>query len=432
MIIFGIITICLIMFDSSSHLTANNYGAILGSIFVFIFITLTVLLLISLYVRKKFSVIQISQDEYINQVYETVSGIRFVKAYSLEKHKLNQVSKIASKIQQQTTFASAVESLSPPIIYFFTGSFNILILLLGASFLQISQITALIQTTYYLILGILLSSFFIGNLGRVNAAAKRVFELLNFQSQLPTIGNEQFQGHNYDLAFHKVTFTYPLSHQPALVNLSFVLKQGQTMGIIGKNGSGKSSILRLIAQLYQPQQGLITIGQQPMKHLSAQALSQIISVVPQKNIVFSGTIASNVRFGNDQLTIGEIKQGLKLACVNFFTTLDDPVTAHGHNLSAGQKQRLCVARSLVLKRPILIFDDATSALDYQTESQLINNLKNNFTKQSKIIVSQKISSISHADLILVLDQGQLVAQGTHQQLLTSCQIYQEIYQIQSQ
>lgn len=433
MVVGGIITTLILITNNPLQNNGSNTTPVIVAIFSFIFVSLIVLISLSLYVKKRFNVIQNNTDNYVNQIQETVLGIRFIKVYQLENHKLAEMKQTANQLAKRTIIASLIEAFSFPIINFFASCIYIVILWLGVQFLNISQVTALTQTTSYIVLGILFSSFFISNLGRANSSAKRVFELLLFQTSTNPSTTKPFIGDNHNLSFDQVTFTYPDHHKPSLNNLSFTIPQGSTIGIIGKTGSGKSSILRLIAGLYQTQSGQITIGNQPIDQLDPSELAKIIALVPQKNNLFSGTILSNVQFGNTEITEQQVWSALKTACADdFFTSLDYPVEQHGQNLSGGQKQRLCIARALVRSCPILILDDATSALDYQTEQKLLTNLKKYHHDQTKIIVAQKISSIWHADAILVLDQGTLIAQGTHEQLMTTCDLYREIYQIQNQ
>lgn len=435
MVVGGIITTLVLVTNTQfqNNGSKTNTTPVLVAIFSFILISFIVLLSLSLHVKKRFNVIQNNTDKYVNQIQETVLGIRFIKVYQLENHKLAEMHENTDKLAKRTIIASLIEAFSFPIINFFASCIYIVILWLGAQFLNISQVTALTQTTFYIVLGILFSSFFISNLGRANSSAKRVFELLLFKTSTNPLKIKPFIGDNYDLSFDHVTFTYPDHKKPSLNNLSFTIPQGSTIGIIGKTGSGKSTILRLITNLYQVENGQITIGNQSIDQFDPSELAKIITIVPQKNNLFSGTILSNIQFGNTQISEQQAWSVLKTACADdFFTSLDYPVEQHGQNLSGGQKQRLCIARALARSCPILILDDATSALDYQTEQKLLTNLKKYHPDQTKIIVAQKISSIWHADAILVLDQGNLIAQGTHQELMITCDIYREIYQIQNQ
>lgn len=233
------------------------------------------------------------------------------------------------------------------------------------------------------------------------------------------------------VAFSHVSFTYPCSKEPTLSDISFVAKKGQMIGIIGGTGSGKTTLVNLLMRFYEATQGSISLFDKEIQTLSIPAVRQMVSIVMQKAVLFAGTIRDNLLMGredaNEEECIEALRKAQALSFVEEKGGLDATVLQEGKNFSGGQKQRLCVARALLKKSEILILDDSSSALDFATEASLRKEISKNSAKQTVFVVSQRASSIMHADKILVLEDGRLVGCGTHAQLLKECEVYQEIY-----
>ena len=273
-------------------------------------------------------------------------------------------------------------------------------------------------------------------LPRAIVSAKRINEVLETHSVIdyPATTKTNSQANEYVLEYENVTFKYSDSAEPVISNVSFKAKKGQTIAFIGSTGSGKSTLINLLPRFYDVTSGAIKLNGQNIKEIAHDDLNNRVGYIPQKAVIFSGTIASNLNFGESNespLTEEKMNAALELAQAKEFVLskengLQSTVAQEGANFSGGQKQRLAIARALARKPEILIFDDSFSALDYKTDKALRHDLAVQTADMTKLIVAQRISTIMDADLILVLDQGKVVGQGTHQELLANNEVYQEI------
>ncbi|MBR1556097.1 MAG: ABC transporter ATP-binding protein, partial [Oscillospiraceae bacterium] len=274
-------------------------------------------------------------------------------------------------------------------------------------------------------------------LTKAQASSMRVAEILETKSSMQD-GTElpEVPESGEILAFSDVDFSYAGAGDKALANISFTLQKGQTLGIIGGTGSGKSTLASLISRSYDADNGEIRIFGKNIKNYQLKALHRKIGLVPQKAVLFTGTVAENLRLADESISESDMKQAIEIAQADFVNSLQYGLNTHlvqgGRNLSGGQKQRLTIARALAGKPDILILDDSMSALDYATDARLRHALKNQCQGMTKIIISQRATSLMNADWILVLDDGKCVGQGTHETLLQNCDIYQEIYASQMQ
>ena len=274
------------------------------------------------------------------------------------------------------------------------------------------------------------------------ASSKRINEVLDLEDPINDKDlnkeiNDEFKQRKEKgyLKFENVTFTYPGSKIPAISNISFETKPGKTTAIIGSTGSGKSTVVNLIPRLYDVSEGEITLDGFNIKNISIKDLRESIGFTPQKALLFNGTIRSNIQFGKKEASDEEIESALEIAQAKHFISklpdgLDSPVAQGGKNFSGGQKQRLTIARSIVKKPEIYIFDDSFSALDFSTDAKLRYALRQNIGNSAMVIVAQRVSSILDADTIVVLNDGQMVGKGTHEELLKSCAVYQDIVKSQ--
>jgi ATP-binding cassette, subfamily B, multidrug efflux pump len=267
---------------------------------------------------------------------------------------------------------------------------------------------------------------------RAQAAAVRINEVLDTIPEIidPTDVENSFTGKGY-VQFKDVNFTYHGAEEPALRNISFSARPGEVTAIIGSTGSGKSTLINLIPRFYDVDSGSILIGGVDVKKMSQESLRAKIGFVPQKAVLFSGTITENMKFGNDQATEEEIRHAAEVAqATEFITNMDNgfehQITQGGTNLSGGQKQRLSIARALVKRPEVYVFDDSFSALDFKTDARLRAAMKQEIAEATVIIVAQRVGTVMDADRIIVLDEGKIAGMGTHRELLDTCEVYREI------
>ncbi|MHC5201305.1 ABC transporter ATP-binding protein [Myroides sp. LJL119] len=371
---------------------------------------------------------------------EMFSGIRVVKAYSLEKEKEHDFSELAKDSKTKNLRLAKTSALIGPLLIFLIGISNLVVILVG-SLLYFNGTIPDIGIIAQFILYINMLTWPIASLGWVTmmiqeaeASQKRINEFLQTK---PIIYNTvdhptPIQG---SIEFQNVSFTYPDTGIKALDQISFKLQQGQTLAILGKTGSGKTTILSLIARLYDPTQGEILIDDKPIKSFNLNDLRQAIAFVPQDAFLFSDTIANNIRFGNNKATLDQIKQVAKKAAVHhnieqFDKGYNTILGERGLTLSGGQKQRVSIARALIKQAPILILDDSLSAVDTQTEEAILNSLETHSKNITTLVVTHRVSSAKNADYIIVLDNGKIIQSGTHNQLLDKPGYYNELYQKQ--
>ena len=287
----------------------------------------------------------------------------------------------------------------------------------------------------------MLEAFVVSLFPDAYACMKRIGAVLETEPSIqdPEKGQAVQEGANPALQgtveFRNVTFAYPHADEPVVKGISFRSGPGEITAIIGRTGCGKSSVVKLIPRLYDTLFGDILVDGVNVKEYPVEKLREKIGYVPQKNVLFSGDIASNLNFGNESGTEGDWEEAVRIACAKEFVEKKDgtyhaPISQGGTNLSGGQRQRMAIARAVMKKPEVYIFDDSFSALDMKTDKELRTNLKNSMGKATMILVAQRVSSIIDATRILVLDQGEMVGMGTHKELLRSCQLYREIAEIQ--
>lgn len=286
-----------------------------------------------------------------------------------------------------------------------------------------------------LLFAILIGGFVIMNFTRGMVSLRRIKEVLDTEPDVQFNPNASAAPEKGSIEFDNVSFTYPDGDKPTLKNISFKVKPGEMVGIVGATGSGKSTLAQLIPRLYDPTEGMIKIGVKDLKTIGEKALRNTVSMVLQKAILFSGTIASNLRQGKEDATDYELKRASEIAQAQEFVgqypdEFDHEVEERSANFSGGQKQRLSIARGVIGQPPILILDDSTSALDAKSEKLVQEALEHDLKDTTTVIIAEKIVSVMNADKILVLDDGKLVAEGTHEELLKTSPIYQDIYRTQ--
>ena len=303
---------------------------------------------------------------------------------------------------------------------------------IDAGTMQVGAMTAFITYAMMIVMSFLMLTMMSIMLPRAAVAAGRIDEVIQTESSIQDVKNpEQLEVHNGVVRFDHVNFRYPGAEEDVLHDIDFVAEPGKTTAIIGSTGCGKSTLVNLIPRLYDVTGGKITLDGKDIRNITMKDLRDEIGFVPQKGVLFSGTIASNLRFGKDDATDAEIEKAAAIAqATEFIEAKDDKyetaIAQGGTNVSGGQKQRLAIARAIAKDPKIFIFDDSFSALDLKTDAALRKALAENVKDSTVIIVAQRISTILHAEQILVLDDGKVVGKGTHEGLLRSCEVYQEI------
>lgn len=384
-------------------------------------------------------------DDLNEIVEENVSSIRVVKSYVLEEKEKEKFGKTSNEIYKDFTKAEKIMALNSPIMQFAIYSALILISWFGAKIIVNSHMTALTtgELTSLLTYSIqILSSLMMLTMILVmctmsKASAQRIVEILDEEPDLKNKKNPIEEVKNGDIEFQNVGFSYiGKKNKEVLKNINLKIKSGETVGIIGGTGDGKSSLINLIPRLYDVSEGKVLVGGVNVKDYDLKALRDQVANVLQKNVLFSGTIKENIRWGDENASDEEVERVCKLAQADEFIQgfdkkYDTYIEQGGTNVSGGQKQRLCIARALLKKPKILILDDSTSAVDTKTDSLIRKAFREEIPNTTKIIIAQRISSVQDADKIVVMDNGRIDAIGTHEELLKNNKIYKEVYESQT-
>lgn len=383
-----------------------------------------------------------SKLDHINHLFlETLEGVRVIRAFNKQKTECTRFENSNEDYAMTAMTAGRITSILMPAISVIFGVTTAAVLGVGSYYVELGamEVGSLVANSQYIsmvLTSVMMLSMVIMMFPTSYACAKRIAEVLNTKS---TIVDGSFPLEQRPLRstveFLNVTFAYPGADEPVLKDINFISKPGEITAIIGGTGRGKSSIVKLIPRLYDPLFGEILIDGVNIKDYSLKDLRSLIGYVPQKNKLFSGNIAENLNFGNENGNEKDWKEAAKIACANEFiekkqSGFFDPIAQGGTNLSGGQRQRMAIARAIMKKPEIYVFDDSFSALDMKTDRQLRQNLKESIGDVTMIIVAQRISSILNADRILVIDDGRIIGNGTHKELLESCSLYREIAEIQ--
>ena len=380
-------------------------------------------------------------DRLNNIVQENLRGIRVVKAFVREKHEREKFESTSEEIYRDFSKAERIMALNAPLMQFCVYTAMLAIAYFGAKLITANELTtgelmSLLTYTGQIMMSMMMLSMIFVMLTISGASAKRIVEVLAEKSDLTDGANPLTEMKKADISFENVSFSYTDDENKlCLKNINLHIPQGSMVGIIGATGSGKSSLVQLIPRLYDTTKGRITIGGRDVREYELESLRNQVALVLQKNVLFSGTIAENLRWGDENASGEELQKACRIACAEeFIEKFPEKYETHieqgGTNVSGGQKQRLCIARALLKKPKILILDDSTSALDTKTDASIRAALRADLQEMTKIIISQRISSIKDADFIVVLDAGEINAVGTHEELLRDNAIYREIYQAQ--
>jgi ATP-binding cassette subfamily B multidrug efflux pump len=387
-------------------------------------------------------------DRLNNVVQENLHGIRVVKSYTREDHEKQKFSDISGSIFIDFTKAEKRLAFNMPLMQLCLYVCMLLLSWFGAKEiiasgnnpvlgLSTGELTSLITYAMQILMSLMMLSMIFVMIIMSRASAERIVEILDEESDLKNGEKALHMVKDGSITFENVTFSYAKkSEKPVLDGINLSIESGETVGILGGTGSSKSSLVQLIPRLYDAISGIITVGGINVRDYDLEALRDQVAMVLQKNVLFSGTIKENLRWGNEDATEEEMIHACELAQADEFirsfpNQYDTYIEQGGTNISGGQKQRLCIARALLKKPKILILDDSTSAVDTKTDQLIRQAFKKDIPNTTKIIIAQRVSSVQDADKIVVLDDGKINAVGTHEGLLQTCDIYKEVYESQN-
>lgn len=413
-------------------------------LFPILLVVVPILLLAIIFIASKasgtFKKVQEALDKVNTKLQENLSGVRVIKAYVRQKYEINQFGNVNTNLTKINIRAVQLISLMMPIIMLVVSGGIVATLWIGGEkvfngTLQVGAILAFINYLNIILMSLMSISMVFMQIARAFPSADRVQQVLNTEVDITSETNalvpKEIEG-NIDFKNVSYSYSYTKNNEYVLKDISFRICKGEKVGVIGSTGSGKSTLAKLLPRLYDVDQGEICIDGINVKAYDLQKLRGSIGFVPQKALLFSGSIEENLRYGKEDATKEELEVAASSACATeFINKLEDSyqyhVTQGATNLSGGQKQRVSIARALVRKPSILVLDDSTSAVDAKSESNIQSALRREYKGTTTLLIASKISSIIDADKILVLDNGELVGDGTHKELLEQCEVYQEIY-----
>ncbi len=427
---------------------AFKIDAGISVIFLFVMPVLVIgLVLIIKRVYPLFRRVFKTYDKLNNVVQEDLRGIRVVKSFNQEKHEIEHFNSISNDIYKYFSKAERILAFNSPLMQICMYSCLILISWFGAVAivesgnndalgLTTGQLTALITYAIQILMSLMMVSMVFAMFTIAQSSANRIAEILNEKSDIVNPKKPLKEVKNGSICFDNVSFVYnSKASKKVLDKINIDIKSGETVGILGGTGSSKTSLVQLIPRLYDVTEGNLLVGGINVKEYDIETLRNSVAMVLQKNELFTGTIKENLRWGNENASDEELIHACKLACADEFIKAmpegyDTFIEQGGTNVSGGQKQRLCIARALLKKPKILILDDSTSAVDTKTDKLIQQSFSEYIPNTTKIIIAQRISSLQHADKIIVLDDGKIVSIGNHDELFKSCDIYREVYDSQ--
>jgi ATP-binding cassette subfamily B protein len=414
--------------------TNNSMTWILAAGVAVIFALILALMIIAL---PKFKLMQKLVDRINLVTREIITGLPVIRAFSTEEHEKKRFDKANIDLTKNSLFVNRVMTFLMPALMLIMNLISILIIWVGADkinsgSMQVGDMIAFIQYTMQIIMSFLMLTMISILLPRASVSAKRIDEIISAKNTINDPAVElSLQTNKGIVEFDHVSFRYPNAEEDVLSDIHFTARPGQTTAIIGSTGSGKSTLINLLPRFYDVTQGTIRIDGVDIKQMKQHELRDRLGLIPQKGVLFTGTIESNIKFGNPDASDEEMKRAARIAQASeFIDKMPDgyqtPIAQGGMNVSGGQKQRLAIARTIAKDPEIYIFDDSFSALDYKTDATLRKTLKQELSNRTMIIVAQRISTIMNAEQILVLDEGRIIGKGTHKELLKTCETYRQI------
>lgn len=431
----------MLIFASSVAFTINRTLAFV--FFVALPILAVLLIIIIMNVRPLYGRMQNAIDLVNRSIQENLTAIRVVKAYVRGDYEVSKFEEVNANLKKESEKAFGIAVFNMPAMQFVMYGTIISILFIGghlinAGQLKIGELTSFLSYVLLILNSLMMMSNVFLMMTRSLASASRIVEVLDEKIDITDEQAEDISVKKGSIEFDHVWFKYKKeAKEYVLSDVSFNIEAGQTIGIIGQTGSAKTTLVSLIPRLYDATKGTVRIDGIDVKKYPMRHLRDAIAVVLQKNTLFSGSLLSNLYWGNENASMGEIDEACHIACVDEFLDrlpqgYDTDMGQGGVNVSGGQKQRICIARAILKKPKVLILDDSTSAVDTATEAKIREELANKLPDMTKIVIAQRISSVKHADQIIILDRGKVAAIGTHETLLANNRIYQEIYESQKE
>lgn len=389
-------------------------------------------------VLPQFKIMQKRIDKINSLTQENLTGIRVVRAFNAEDYQEQKFQKANGNLTKSQLFTGRMLSLMSPVMMIIMNGLTLSVYWIGATLMQNGSTTlnyasvsafSSLATQIVMAFMMLLMMFILWP--RASVSAKRINEVLQTQNSILDPENEKKTTEVGTVEFKDVSFRYPDAEADILEHISFRANKGDTVAFIGSTGSGKSTLVNLVTRLYDCTEGEVLVDGVNVKELRQKTLRSKIGFVPQKGVLFSGTVFSNIGFGRESLTKEQCDRALRIACADEFVAKmeggrEAPIAQGGTNVSGGQRQRLCIARAIAIEPEIFVFDDSFSALDFKTDRMVRDNLAREEKEATKLIVAQRIGTIMDADLILVLQEGKVVGQGRHKELLQTCPVYRDI------
>lgn len=439
MMLFTILLRVPLLFIGAFIMAVRTLPELWWMIIVMVILIVAIMAIVMGQMGPRFGKFQTLMDRMNSIVKENLRGIRVVKSFVQEKNQYDKFKEVSNELLDLNIFIGYGFSILQPLMMFisYMAIFASLYLVSGmvdTNLEVVGGFTSFMSYLMQIMFAIVMTSFMGMQASRAAISIKRIAEVLNTEPAMTFVDvpDEELNG---SIVFDNVTFTYPHDTEPTLKNISFEIESGQMVGVVGATGAGKSTLAQLIPRLFDPQEGSIFIGGRDVKEVNKNTLRNTVSIVLQKAILFSGTIADNLRQGAPGADLLRLERAAGIAQAKEFIdrldeTYESEVEERGNNFSGGQKQRISIARGVIGEPKVLVLDDSTSALDAKSEKLVQEALNHELKATTTVIVAQKISSVIKADKILVLDEGRLIGEGTHAELVANNAIYREIYETQ--
>ncbi|HFI0254784.1 TPA: ABC transporter ATP-binding protein [Streptococcus suis] len=439
MMLFTILLRVPLLFIGSFIMAVRTMPELWWMIILMVVLIMVIMAVVMGQMGPRFGKFQSLMDKMNSIAKENLRGIRVVKSFVQEKNQYTKFKEVSNELLDLNLFIGYGFSILQPLMMLiaYMAIFVSLYLVSGMLDTNVEAVggfTSFMSYLMQIMFAIIMASFMGMQASRAAISIKRISEVLNTEPAMTfkDVADEDLTGR---IVFDNVSFTYPHDTEPTLKNISFEIEYGQMVGVVGATGAGKSTLAQLIPRLFDPQEGTVSIGGRDLKDISQETLRDTVSIVLQKAILFSGTIADNLRQGAPGADLQRLERAAGIAqAKEFIDRLDDTyesqVEERGNNFSGGQKQRMSIARGVISEPKVLVLDDSTSALDAKSEKLVQEALNHDLKGTTTVIVAQKISSVVKADKILVLDEGRLIGQGTHAELVATNDVYREIYETQ--
>ncbi|HEL1557482.1 TPA: ABC transporter ATP-binding protein [Streptococcus suis] len=439
MMLFTILMRVPLLFIGAFIMAVRTLPELWWMIIVMVILIVAIMAIVMGQMGPRFGKFQTLMDRMNSIAKENLRGIRVVKSFVQEKNQYDKFKEVSNELLDLNIFIGYGFSILQPLMMFisYMAIFASLYLVSGmvdTNLEAVGGFTSFMSYLMQIMFAIIMTSFMGMQASRAAISIKRITEVLNTEPAM-TFADVPDEELNGKIVFDNVTFTYPHDTEPTLKNISFEIESGQMVGVVGATGAGKSTLAQLIPRLFDPQEGSVSIGGRDVKEVSKNTLRNTVSIVLQKAILFSGTIADNLRQGAPGADILRLERAAGIAQAKEFIdrldeTYESEVEERGNNFSGGQKQRISIARGVIGEPKVLVLDDSTSALDAKSEKLVQEALNHELKATTTVIVAQKISSVIKADKILVLDEGRLIGEGTHAELVVNNAVYREIYETQ--